>query len=120
MPPRTEHKVARRISQLHIEDNTQINKFDEQWTPNGDGGIFIELSLSKSQQEAILEQVKRNSNYKLFHQGELPFIEVGQINLDTIKEGYYMLSYTSQDESDFNFVLVDVSNREIIIQTLIQ
>ncbi|MBR5689610.1 MAG: hypothetical protein IKX17_04095 [Prevotella sp.] len=108
---RTPEKILEQQFNISLKDfDYQVETFDEQWNPNGDGYVYIVFKFN--------ELTENNINYfQSLGLKELPVSEDNEIPDRFLSEnGYYLFEKEdSNDERNFKLFVVDTEHNKAIL-----
>lgn len=108
---RTPEKILEQQFNITLKDfDYQVETFEEQWNPNGDGYAYIVFKFN--------ELTEKNINYfQSLGLRELPVLDNKEIpDRFLLDNGYYLLEKEDiNDERDFKLLIVDIENNKAIL-----
>lgn len=115
LTPKTPLEVVRDQSGLNISNNMQIVHFTEEWSPNGDGYVFVALQLTDIQ----LKEITKQCLDKDYQQLPLTTVTVNVISKYTTVEdkGLYKLEKDPADDGGINLILLNQSKKMLFTYT---
>lgn len=118
LPPRSPYKIARIVSQLKIPNSSELIHFEESWNSfQGDGFSYIELSISESTCQKLVEDIAEKKYLQLPIK-ESDRASITDSNLYTFlkkfpETGFYRLE--QPNSSRFDLIVLDTSSKRICI-----
>ena len=108
---RTPEKILEQQFNITLKDfDYQVETFEEQWNPNGDGYAYIVFKFNGL--------TEKNINYfQSLGLRELPILDNKEIpDRFLLDNGYYLLEKEDiNDERDFKLLIVDTENNKAIL-----
>jgi hypothetical protein len=112
---RTAYTVANVLTSLNISKEFKVEKFEDNWLPNGDGESLIIFSFTKEQESNIIQSCLENKYKKLPISEKLPDNYIYNFYNESDSLGYYSLSIDNKDSRSYTICLVNMKNKQIII-----
>ncbi|WP_459212001.1 hypothetical protein [Aquimarina rhabdastrellae] len=126
LPPMTVLKRMRITTGLDISQPSKIIVYEERYSFTGDGFVLVRVKFDKEAFNRILQDLPKKKYIKIkpnniTSRGDLLFndFEVGieKKDFNTMIDGYYYLKFDDYD--DYNLIVIDITNQEVLIQMLI-
>lgn len=126
LPPRTPLKIAQVHSGLNIPRNVNVINFNEAYSFNGEGEIYILIKMNEETTQNIVKQCTKKLYKKLTIENLIAdkLVAPSTIkdgynihgkDITAIENGYYRLVVTNLQEMDFKIVVLDIEKRELVV-----
>lgn len=96
----------------------------EQWCPNGDGELFVRLSLSSTQKDRlnnIISQMKNSGAIEMPMLNQHAKVLSGKSAnyVERLETGLYLIDVNKRDPRNYDLIVYDEAKKELIIQIVV-
>lgn len=118
---RTPYTIASNIAGFKVSKSLIVEQFQDDWAnnPGGDGGSFILFSFQESEKKKLEDACKVN-NYKLLPiKDTLPNDVIYKYIKKENQSGFYKLEKDKNDERNYQIIVLNLLENELIVYNVI-